>query len=213
MGGLKTLLFKPKWRHRKADLRRHAVTHDDDPELLEALPELAKSDPDPTVRLAATHRLRDIYHLMRIANGDADDHVREAAERHWLHLLIDDTEGLPREERLGIAAKLDQDEHIQFVLSRATDPAFRLAVLPKIAQGALGDLALSDPDRRVRMAAVGLVEQESTLRRISKIARKKDKRVYRALQSKLDALVERSASETGARPLSTARGIESLGSG
>lgn len=201
MGGLKTLLFKPKWQHRRAEIRRHAVTHDDAPALLDCLPDLARNDPDPSVRLAATHRLRDIYHLMRIANGDPDDHVREAAQRHWLHLLIDDNSDLPKQERLDIAAKLDQNEQIQFVLNRATDNAFRLAVLPKITQGALGDLALSDPDPKVRMAAVDLVEQESTLRRVSKVARKKDKTVYRALRAKLDALSDASqrSGETGLR--------------
>ena len=66
------LLFKPKWQDKDAAVRRVAVGEENDPDLIAALPELVRSDPDASVRLAALKRLND-YELWRErSTGDTD---------------------------------------------------------------------------------------------------------------------------------------------
>ncbi len=66
-----SLLRKPAWEHRDASRRTAAVASDTHPDLLAKLPDLARNDPEASVRLAALRRIDDLSLLgdrMRQAN-------------------------------------------------------------------------------------------------------------------------------------------------
>ncbi len=188
MASFKKLIFRPKWQHKDPQIRRQAVTESHDQELLDELPEIARNDESATVRLAATKRLNDLYHLMRIAEADRDAQVRETAERRWLAMLCDEQPcALDNKERLELVRKLEQAQQLKYVLSHADDEAFRLAVLPRVTQqGLLGEIALNDRSATVREQAAQQITQASTLSRVMKLARKRDKRIYRLLKDRHD---------------------------
>ena len=55
---LARFLFKPKWQDKNPAVRRAALIYDADAEMVAALPEIARNDPDSGVRLAALKRLQ-----------------------------------------------------------------------------------------------------------------------------------------------------------
>jgi len=81
------LLFKPKWQEKLAAVRLISVANDTDPELIEALPELTRTDPDARVRLAALKRLNDYERWRERSTGDDDAEVRRAARASYIALL------------------------------------------------------------------------------------------------------------------------------
>src|SRR4051812_44066689 len=89
------LLFKPKWQDKDAAVRRIAVGEEHDPDLIAALPDLARSDPDAQVRLAVLKRLND-YELWRErSTGDNEPSLRRTARTHYLQQLCADLPGGP----------------------------------------------------------------------------------------------------------------------
>ncbi|HEX3895940.1 MAG TPA: hypothetical protein VHW73_07000, partial [Rudaea sp.] len=68
---LAKLLFKPKWQEKNTEVRRIAVATENDPDLIAALPELLRSDPDASVRLAALKRLDDYEFWRERSTNDA----------------------------------------------------------------------------------------------------------------------------------------------
>src|SRR5512146_1903423 len=89
------LLFKPTWQDKEASVRLAAVAADADPELLAALPELTRSDPDARVRLAALRRLNDYERWRERSTGDADADVPRVAHTAYITLLCSDAAGNP----------------------------------------------------------------------------------------------------------------------
>src|ERR1700754_455209 len=89
------LLFKPKWQDKDAAVRRVAVSEENDPDLVAALPELVRSDADASVRLAVLKRLND-YELWRErSTGDSDPALRRIARIAYLQQFCADLPGGP----------------------------------------------------------------------------------------------------------------------
>src|SRR4051812_45379982 len=84
---LARLLFKPKWQDKEAALRRAAGISPHDPEMIEALPQLLREDPDAGVRLAALRRLNDYEHWRERSTADAEKGVRDTARNTYLAML------------------------------------------------------------------------------------------------------------------------------
>ncbi|MCB1578531.1 MAG: hypothetical protein KDI81_14725, partial [Xanthomonadales bacterium] len=70
---------KPRWQSKDESVRRAAVAADKEPELIEALPRLAREDTDAGVRIAAMKRLADPGLTQAMASDDRDEGVRVAA--------------------------------------------------------------------------------------------------------------------------------------
>ncbi|MEM6575689.1 MAG: hypothetical protein AAF736_15545, partial [Pseudomonadota bacterium] len=69
--GLKTLLFKPRWQHKDPAIRAREVARSEDPRLINELSQIARSDADPDVRLAACRRVTHLDTLFAIASMDS----------------------------------------------------------------------------------------------------------------------------------------------
>ena len=195
---LAKLLFKPKWQEKNADIRRVAVATDNDPDLIAALPELLRSDPDATVRLAALKRLDDYEFWRERSTNDADNGLRRTARAAYLARLCSDSGNVPAlPRRIAELETLTPDE-LEKVASTAADRELRADALTRISKPAfLGERALNDADSALRMKALERIVDASQLERIAERARKTDKVISRVARERAAAMrVERGDKKT-----------------
>jgi hypothetical protein len=183
------ILFKPKWHDADAAVRIAAVAADPDPELLAALPELTRTDPDARVRLAALKRLGDYERWRERSTADPDASVRQAARSAYLALMCSGAANRPPLARL--VAELDtlSTAELETVAATALDRDLRAAALALVARPALLiERATADPDPALRLAALARIDDPAALERIAERARKNDKNVARIARERLAAL-------------------------
>jgi exonuclease SbcC len=183
------ILFKPKWQDKEATVRLTAVAADQDPELLAALPELTRSDPDARVRLAALKRLGDYERWRERSTGDADAEVRRNARATYMALLCSDFAGNPPLRRRISELETLSPTEVETVATSAKDRELRAAALAMATRPALlAERAITDPDQALRLAALERVSDAATLERIAERARKTDKAVSRLARERLENL-------------------------
>ena len=185
---LARLLFKPKWQDKNAEVRRVAVASADDAELIAALPQIARTDIDAGVRLAALKRLGDYEAWRERSTGDADGGVRRAARDAYLALLCSNDARVPAlPRRIAELETLSADE-LERVASQAADRELRADALTRVARPALiAERAIADPDAAIRLAALERVVDATALQRIAERARKTDKAVSRRARELIEA--------------------------
>jgi hypothetical protein len=180
-------IFKPRWQHRDADLRKQAVATLDEPELLAALDEICVTDEDPGVRAAAAVRVNDLG-VLNGALGTEQDAAVIAALRQRIGELAaaTGTHRPPLELRLEVIAAAQDRDLLERVASSAPEPQLRSAALQRVGrQGFLGDRAIHDPDPEVRQAAARAITQRSTLQRVIDETRTRDKALHQSLLARL----------------------------
>jgi hypothetical protein len=186
---LSKILRKPDWESGNLALRLAAVRDSAAPELLAVLPDLARRDPAPTVRLAALERIDDLALLADRRHHDDDAKVRHAARARYLALLLAATSEVEvaAAER---ALRIDEDGQIaQAVASDARSPRLRRAMLERLARpGLLAERCQRDPDPELRAWIVGRIEDPRALDRIGERARSSDKTIARLARERAQAL-------------------------
>ena len=188
---LRERLFKPEWQHTDPERRARAVRESNDTDLLAALPQLARDDPDAGVRLAALRRVDDPATIEHCRRRDADQGVRQQAEKQTLNLLVssEDPEHAKLARQVLAAEPPLTPASIERLAVDASLPAVREAALVQIERpGFLGDRVLADPDRGVRERTLQRIAQRSTLERVSKQLRRRDKALFQAAQQRLAEL-------------------------
>jgi len=180
------LLFKPKWQDKLAAVRLIAVANDTDPELIEALPELTRSDPDARVRLAALKRLNDYERWRERSTGDADPEIRRAARTAYIHLLCSGASGKPSLKRRVSELETLSAGEMETVATTAKDRDLRAAALERVERPALlAERATLDPDATLRLAALERINDPLLLQRIAERARKTDKTISRVARERV----------------------------
>ncbi len=194
---LAKLLFKPKWQEKNVDVRRTAVTTDNDPDLVAALPDLLRSDPDASVRLAALKRVDDYEHWRERSTNDADDNLRRTARAAYLARLCSNSNAPALPRRIAELETLSVDE-LEKVASTAIDRELRADALTRISKPAfLAERALKDPDAALRMKALDRIVDAAHLERIAERARKTDKIVSRIARERAATMrIERGDKKT-----------------
>lgn len=184
--------FRPKWQHKNANIRRQALQSlpSESAETQEIFATVVVSDTDPIVRQTVVRGLHDLALLERIAQQDADATVREHAVQRLGSLLSGTVVGAPNiDSRRAAATRIEDRRILEYVARNAVDPALRWLAAERIDREALfADIAIADPDAQLRLDAVNRVAQKSTLERILKQVRTKDKRVRIQVQERLDAM-------------------------
>jgi hypothetical protein len=186
---LSRILFKPKWQDKDANTRLPAVVSDADPELIAALPELTRSDPDARIRIAALKRLGDYERWRERSTGDADAEVRRTARAAYVAMLCAGASNCPPLPRL--IAELDtlSPSELETVATAATNRDLRAAALVLVTRPALfAERAGADPDPAVRLLALQRVDDPATLQRIAERARKTDKTISRMARERLESM-------------------------
>ena len=182
--------IKPKWQHRNPEVRKSALESIDD---LAILSDIARNDEDATVRRVAVRRIEDMNLLYQIIQKDQDNGVREIASQHFKQLLCGQKEGknLDVTLRLEWLNKITDPELLEAAALHGQEVELRLAATQKIdREGLLGDIAINDLSSEVRLTAVEKLTQKSTLERVLKATRNRDKRVSRIARDKLEVLIE-----------------------
>ncbi|MFI4970915.1 MAG: hypothetical protein ACHP7D_11980, partial [Lysobacterales bacterium] len=181
---------KPRWLSKDAAMRRDAVAHDSDAELLANLARLAREDGDADVRIAAMKRLADPGIAQGLSVDDTDPNVRVQARSLWLDLLAG-THATPPSlpERLRLLKAQDDGELIERIARRAHEPELRRAALERVTRaGLLQERALEDADAGIRLGLVERIDDEAQLARLAERARKSDKNVSRRARERIEAL-------------------------
>ena len=171
-------LFRPKWRHRNSDIRAEAVQllSADDPNFIEVI----HRDPDSGIRRQALRRVTDIELLLDIAQSDSDSSVSRAASRRLWYLLAQSEDAASVQRTRGVLKEHGDSEMAEYLIRHCKSPEVRLQALAEMRQPALlSEVALTDRDTNIRLQALERISRLSTLKRIAKEARGKNKRVAR----------------------------------
>lgn len=178
---------KPDWQHADATRRAVAVASGTSPELLAALADIARTDADPRVRMAAIGRLDGGALLRGLLAAERDAGVREALDLRLLGLALASTVG-PDDAASRWLSTLSPA--IRTRLAReAKGPAWRRAALAGLDRPALvAERCLADPDAGLRLELVGQIDDAETLERVAQKARRDDKRLARAAAERAQAL-------------------------
>jgi len=191
--------FAPKWKQQDAEVRASAVAKGEEQALLDALPEIARSDDNASVRMAALARRKDDFKLLRdCLASERNEHNRQwiltrLVQQHLQHQNPD------AESSAQLADLLDTltGEHdsswansqIEALAGQAEQTSVRQQALQRISrQGLLGDLYCKESDPELRAAILNRIDQTSTLERISKTLRKNNKTLYQACRQRLEQL-------------------------
>lgn len=172
-------LFKPKWQHQNPQVRKQAllaldVSH---PESAAIFAQIAKIDLDPVIRQLAARKVADMELLRDLIATDKDATVREFAIARYRRLLAGLDPGCSTQQSIQMLPELG-DKDIEFLARQAVDPSLRAAAINHVKREAtFADIAMLDPDLELRFAALTHVTQKSTLERILKNTRTRDKRI------------------------------------
>ncbi len=183
-------LLKPKWQHRNPEVRQLEVENLDDPNILH---QVALNDVVVSVRQTAVRKITEMDVLNEISQQDIDESVQELAKQRLKQLICCRQKEFcpPLETRLNWIKKTNDTELLIYVVENAPEVDLRLLVINKInREGLLGDIAVNDLSSEVRLAAVTRLTQKSTLERVVKAARNRDKKVSKIAKEKLDAVIE-----------------------
>ncbi len=192
-------LFKPKWQHRRADVRKQAI-RDLEPENLEhqsILETVACQDNDPSVRCLAVTRLNQLERLQQMLREEALPDVRDAILQRYQLLLAGGGDcPLPLEQRLPCVQSLDAEEILLHLALEADSNTLREAAVERISSPAeLEQIALNGPTSQVRQRAADKLSDPAAMERVQGALKQKDKGAYRIIRTKLQALRDAEAAQ------------------
>lgn len=181
-------LVKSKWESRDPEMRKSAIDEINDVELIK---ELALNDEAAIVRQAAIRKLTDLSVLHSVIQHEQEEAVKDTAIQLFRQLVTGQKASHhDLETRIQWVAKLD-GERLDAIATQGKEAELRLAAVAKIErEGLLGDIAINDEVRDVRLKAAEKLTQKSTLERVYKAVRSKDKQVTRVVKDKLDVIIE-----------------------
>jgi len=186
---LKQRLFRAPWESKDAAQRLASVRSDNDPRLLQALPEIASGDDDANVRIAALKRLNQEHNWLAARNADPDDTVREAADQALLRWVCESASDASLDARAEWLSQLQDPELIRKLAVQASHPRLRELALDRIqSQGFLGDRVIEEADDALALKLINRIDQPSTLKRIAEALRKRNRGRHRAVADRMLAL-------------------------
>jgi len=192
----KERLFGTPWESKDADARARSVAGSTDPRLSEKLAEIAASDPEASVRIAALKRMGDETAWLKARDADSVPQIRTAADHFILRSVCEKPAGDQLPDRLAWLEALETSEGLRRVAANAADAEMRAAALGRInSPGFLGDCLVTEPDDAIAETVLARLEQISTLKRIADQLRKKRKSRHQAVIRRLAEL--ESESESG----------------
>jgi len=183
----KQRLFKPKWQNKNVEIRLDSVTHEQHPDLINSLLEIAANDDDSGVRCAAIKRLHQLENILNLYGNESNDEVKSLLEDRIRQLAASSNElRPPLKFRMQVIEATTDRDLIEHLASHAPEAELRLAALAKVErQGVLGDCCVQDKEADNRRFAASRISQTTTLKRVIGELRKRDKVLHGELQARL----------------------------
>lgn len=183
----KQRIFKPKWQNKNADIRLQSVSSEHHPDLIGSLMDIAISDEDSRVRIAAVKRLHQLENILTAYDKEQHPEVKAVLEDRIRQLAAATNESRPPLAlRMRVIGMTDNRELIEHLAKNAPEPELRRAAMEKVSkQGLLGDCSIEDNDAENRSFAAGRITQHKTLKRVIDGLRTRDKTLYTELQQRL----------------------------
>lgn len=194
--------FKPKWQHKKAEIRLQAVAQLNckNTDHLNILKNLAKGDKHPQVRQAAVKQIGQIQELDQLLQSHPDAQLHNwVIEQLSLQLSSKNASHSDESKKLQYTQSCPHQEILQHVALNGQIPEVQLAAIQGLEnEQHLIHIATNASSANHRYAAAQKVESEQGLREISRCIKNKDKKVYRLAKSKLHE-IEKSDQEKSLR--------------
>lgn len=173
------LFKKPRWTHKDAATRADAVRHDTDEELIAQLSEIASTDPDSTVRIAALKRLDQTEIYLKSYQHDEDQQIKSQAIKALQHKIT--LNGLPEALRPGI--ETISDKAFWEALVKTTDaPTRQLAAEKLNSPNVWFQLILETQNLEDKAHFLKQISQTETLQKLLKKAQKSDKKTFQLIE-------------------------------
>ncbi|MDH3325106.1 MAG: DUF349 domain-containing protein [Gammaproteobacteria bacterium] len=188
-------LFTPKWKNKNSDTRKQALiqlSHDDNQAIFS---EVVNNDTVSELRLLAVKRINSLDELVNIATHNSDDNVRDLAYRLSSQILAGISDSKRKEiinesSRIEKIRLIEDQKSLEFIAEKGDTSAIRLAAISKVSrESLLGDLAINDEDPQIRQHVAEKLHQKSTLDRVLKAIKNKDKHISKIIKTKLEQII------------------------
>jgi len=182
---------KNNWKSRNPETRKRAVQAVPVSEQ-ETLLKIAMTDSDDSIGSIAAGKLHDLDSLQTLLIKSSSEAIKQAAQLQFFQLLCGMKHPIPDyDSREKIIHGSRNSVLLEFIAANADQAALREITINKInREPLLGDISLTDENPKVRQLAAQQISKRSTLERVVKNSRRKDKRVYKIVKHKLDKLIE-----------------------
>jgi hypothetical protein len=168
-------LFKPKWQHKDATVRKQALAHLTDEKILV---QIAQQDTHKDIRLLALSKIRSTNLLAEFLVSEHTDLRKQAQHQHLVYLL-------PNQSQNDLH-KINNDNDLVSIATFTDNEDLRLAAIDKLSDESLRlDIACNNPVAKVRLAAAQGITKSDSLQSLMHIAQGKDKALYRFCKDQL----------------------------
>jgi DNA repair protein SbcC/Rad50 len=177
-----------KWESRDPETRKSALDSITDSNIIK---EIALHDEVASVRQAAIRKIKELQLLDEIIQQETDFDVKTYALERFKQLLTGHKHSeLSLQSRLQWLERINHDL-IEACAVDAQEPELRTKAIAKIErESLLGDIAIKDPVRELRLQAATKLSQKSTLKRVYDAVHTKDKQVAQIVKQKLAEITE-----------------------
>ncbi len=183
---------KPKWQHRKAEIRKEALLSlsANSAEYSNIILELI-NDSEVDIRKLAVKRLNDIEKLEKLLANEGDCVVKEVAKDRFMQMISGTIEsGLTVDARIKKATSFENISDIESILKRTTDLAIKKALLPSIKRTSILEaMTVENGSIELQLAALNKISEQTVLERIIKKCRTKNKKITQAAKQKLEQII------------------------
>jgi len=182
--------FKPKWKNNDPAIRKQALIALDPADNQETLSDIVNHDDSIDLRLLALKRISDFDFIVQAAQSNSQLEVRElAAKRMRQSLSGEQTASFDESQRIEKIQQINDQKLFEYIVEKGNTVTLRKSVIEHITREALlGNLAISDSDSNIRHSAAEKISQKSTLERVFRATKTKDKNVSRIVKKRLDHL-------------------------
>ncbi|MBF0265491.1 MAG: DUF349 domain-containing protein [Gammaproteobacteria bacterium] len=187
---------KPKWQSKNAETRIQGILESLEPGNPE-LESIAINDENSDVKICAINRIIDLEAIQQVIKKTSNPNLKnepttKAAHDRFSKILSAETFPIADiVDRLEVLRGSIPPKICDYIASHGKEEELRLIVLDKIKRDSLlGDIALKDDSFEVRLKAVKLINKKSTLQRVCKKSRSKNKKIYQQAKQRLEQLIE-----------------------
>jgi len=188
-------LFSPKWKSKNSETRKNALIALAIEENQTIFETIVSSDDVSDIRLLALKRISRVEQIEHIAENNSDQKTRELANK-LLHEFLAGTshssviKAITEQERIDKISLCNEQICIEFVAQNGASSEIRAIAIAKVSREALlGDLVIKEANRNIRLTIAEKITQKSTLERVLKAIKNKDKQISKVIKTKLDDII------------------------